>query len=55
MRVFVNKTSGKRFIVLDGAVKEGADAFYIKDVNISLPKSQWEEQADADRSDRHRL
>lgn len=46
MRVFVNKRSGKRFIVLDGAVVEGQDAFYIKNVNISLPKADWEEQDD---------
>ncbi len=55
MRVFVNKISGKRFIVLDGAVVEGADAFYIKNVNISLPKEKWEEKEDADRTDRRRL
>lgn len=49
MRVFVNKWSGKKFIVMDGAVVEGGDAYFLKDVNISLPKAEWEECRKSDQ------
>ena len=44
MRVFVEKKTGRRFIVLDWSVVEGRDAWYVKSANISLPKSEWREQ-----------
>lgn len=44
MRTFVNKISGIKWIVLDNAVVEGTDAYYIKSANTSLPKSEWEEK-----------
>lgn len=44
MRTFVNKISGIKWIVLDNSVVEGADAYYIKSANASLPKSEWEEK-----------
>lgn len=44
MKVFVNKISGIKWMALELYVKEGADAWYIKGANVSLPKSEWEEK-----------
>lgn len=46
MRVFINKKTGKKWYVLDYSVVEGTDAFFLKNNNISLPKSDWEEIKD---------
>lgn len=48
MKTFVNKVSGVKWIVLDNTVTEGADAWYIKYANVSLPKSEWEEKKDGE-------
>lgn len=44
MRIFVNRISGVKWMALDNAVVEGADSYYIKHANVSLPKSEWEEK-----------
>ena len=52
MKVFVNKISGVKWYALDNAVSEGDDSYYIKHVNVSLPKSEWEEKEDGQDSRR---
>ena len=49
MKLFVNKISGIKWMALELYVKEGADAWYIKGANVSLPKSEWEEKKDEDK------
>ena len=44
MVVFVNKISGIKWMALEMYVKEGADSWYIRGANVSLPKSEWEEK-----------
>lgn len=45
MRTFVNKRHPAITIdAIDGNVVEGNDAFFLKDINYSLPKEEWEEK-----------
>lgn len=44
MITFVNRISGIKWMALELYVKEGADAWYIKGANVSLPKTEWEEK-----------
>lgn len=44
MKTFVNKKTGRKWIILDYSVVEGRDAWFIKSCNISLPKEEWEEK-----------
>ena len=46
MKIFVNKISGIKWFTHDQYVVEGADSYYIKGANVSLPKSEWEEKED---------
>ena len=50
MRTFINKISGVKWIALDHAVSEGADAWYIKYVNVSLPKAEWREEKETTKN-----
>ena len=52
MKTFINKLSGTKWIAMDNAVVEGDDAWHLKHVNVSLPKSEWEEKKDGQDSRR---
>jgi|GEM_PF-2007462 len=44
MRTFINKKTGNKWFANDCDVREGDDAYFIKSVNVSLPKVDWEEK-----------
>ena len=39
MKIFINKHTGNKWIANDCDVKTGDEAWYIKSVNVSLPKA----------------
>ena len=49
MRTFVNrKDKDYKVIAHDIFVREGKDAYYLMEINVSLPKADWKEISPAE-------